>query len=170
MHFYSFVDEFIKIAGVGLDVHGYSSDPDKPPEKWLRSRGYSAAGGPDEIEEAKYEYSREARIKTPFDRQSSRGYKMHLHVLQGVGGDKFNRKALHEPSPFVYQLATDQVYADKPKTVNLNKRQLRTMLKDYQARRQTGNRDEEVVQDAFINKTKSLLSNRKLRFARVEFE
>lgn len=160
---------FGKVAGVGVDVHGYRRDPDKPTKKWLKSwesdMGFSAKEDP---EWAQGDFRQDMRLKTPFDRKSSQGYKMHLHVLQGLSAGPGDRKVIHKPSPFMDSLATDQAYRDKPQVVNLNRPQLRTLIKDYQSRRQAGVGED--AQDAFVGKVKSLLKNPKMRLARVEYE
>ena len=160
---------FGKVAGVGVDVHGYRRDPDKPTKKWLKSwesdMGFPAKEDP---EWAQGDFRQDMRLKTPFDRKSSQGYKMHLHVLQGLSAGPGDRKVIHKPSPFMDSLATDQAYRDKPHVVNLNRPQLRTLIKDYQSRRQAGVGEE--AQDAFVGKIKSLLKNPKMRLARVEYE
>lgn len=186
-----------KTAGVGVDIHGYYRKPENPKlekaEKEYNERFFREVGpqpewkqrglfksfikGPgleppkemkawrqkadawnakNPLPDDPFDYERDSRIKTPYDRDSSRGYKMHLGVLLD--------------SPFADSLATDKGYRDTPQVVNLNKGDIRKLIKDYQERRQVGNKDEELAQDAFVNKAKALLRNPKLRFARVEYE
>lgn len=170
--FYSFADEMVKIAGVGIDIHGYSSNPDKPPKKWIKAweDKEGPIRDPEDEKWMKADYADATRIKTPNDLASSRGSKMHLFVLQGLSPGSENRRVLHKPSKFMDELSTDLVYQKNTKSVNLRKPQIRALLKDYQSRRQSVDKEADEMQDAFVLKTKALLANPKLRVARVEYE
>lgn len=94
-------------------------------------------------------YSRDSRIKTPFDRMADAG-KVHSRVL--IGGD-------------ADQYTTDRAYGPN-RTRNLSKEDLGTLAEVYKKSR-TGEVPE--AEEAFLNKIKHLQGQKDLKFARLEY-
>ena len=160
----AFFDELEKIGGVGVDLYGYG--PGAP-------RGLCPKD-PDSVEALEWDERKQAaRIKTPFDKKTN--YKVNLLVLQNfqrTNDPKDVSRGWHaqgNPSPFMDKKSTDTAYSKTPKVVDLGRRDLRSLIKDYKAREIKG-QGMGKEQAAFIGKANALLKNKKLRFARVEYE
>lgn len=193
----SFFDELTKIAGVGVDIHGYHRTPENsalqkkesaqweqferqvgnaPMGKkpgWFRRVFVSSQRIPPKPEEEKawrakskqfwaknppvdaHEYALKSRIKTPFDRDSSQGYKLHSINLMNSG------EAL--------DMATDKVYGDKPTVKNLSRSQLKMLASKYESGRDSGYKHHKV-EKAFVKKINHLMKDKDMKFARLEWE
>ena len=153
-----------KTAGVGVDIYGYGAGA---------SRG-DCPKDPDSVEALEWYEKRDAsRLKTPFDKETN--YKVNLLVLQNFQrtGDKKDVfqgwHAQGKPSPFMDEKATDIAYSSKGKIVNLGRRDIRSLIKDYKAREIKG-QGLGKAQAAFLGKANALLRDKRLKFARVEYE
>jgi len=146
-----------KIAGVGLDIHGYRKDPFNPPKKLVDV--YEG-----DTSSARIDWQDNNRQKTKFDNESGRGYKLHLDNLLGVRWDKRDFSRFSQPSKFLDK-ATDEAYTDTPVSRNLSRNEVRDLIQDYSNR--SGNHPYEK---AFVNKAKELLKNRGVKFIRLEYE
>lgn len=156
-----FLDEFEKIAGVGVDIHGYRTDPGSPDAKDVLDQM-------DQLDRA-----RALRVKTPYDRASSLGYKLHMDTLRGQTWDNNANKwrGIGKPSSILTTKATDHAYSDKLVTRNLNRGDVRKLIKDYRANSaQIKNPDYRKVQSAFINKAGRLMKDKNVKVMRLEYE
>lgn len=143
-----------KLSGVGFDVHGYHTAPEK--------MGYDP--------EDYWEAMDAARVKTPHDQHSN--YKYNLTAAShGV------RKYKGDP---LFEHTTDQMYADENNKTDrrLSKSQFKNVLGAWKQRSEqylsSLPHDERPQQqryhDAFINKSEHLLASPKVKFIRMEFE
>lgn len=168
-------DELEKIAGVGIDIHGYTRDPDKPSKSFLRSLEKKTGYSPDEDPEwAKDVWRDQNTAKTPYDRDSSYGYKAHLNVLRGQS--PYDLKPVTAESGIWKSKATDQAYSSKPKVHNLSRRDVRKLVSEYRSNSgavAVPERDRAMytkVNKAFINKAQSLLRDKHVKVMRLEYE
>ncbi len=104
------------------------------------------------------------RRKTPFDEESSRGYKLHSIIGVESGLD---------------DLTTDEVYSRNPTRRSLSKKQLRDVMDKYEKglsfRLSTHEdpetrRAEQQAGQAFLNKAKHLLKDKDTKVVRLEYE
>lgn len=135
-----------KTAGVGWDLHGYKKDPKDHP-----------AGKTDDDLEDSWDRRDAARIKTPFDRLSSLGYKVH-----------------HQEAQPVYKHTTDFAYSATPKEVRMSRPQLRSFLNEYatavSSPKAKISPEERKTTQALIDKGNFLLKQKNFLFARAEYE
>jgi len=109
----------------------------------------------------KYDYVRDSRVKTPFDRSTN--YKLNLN-------------AIVNSAPQILDQTTDFSYSGKPMESRLSKTQLRGILKTYADSGEQyakAHPDDPHVRPgltAFQGKAKALLKDPKVKFVRLEWE
>ena len=101
-----------------------------------------------------WEARQASQVKTPYDRESSRWYKLHGRMMG------------------LQDMVTDYAYASKPINRPISKKELPGVIAKYKKELAAGSHAPEARKggQAFINKATALLKNPKVKFVRLEME
>lgn len=187
-----FFDELAKIAGVGVDIHGYWRDPSSPEGQELAAQQEARAAVPHPEYRKPGFFGKLIGRQGGFDPKELYTYKQRLaEIGDGSPGMTDRAHAFSRSSriktPFdaassrgykihdlnlmaskpALGMATDEVYSAKPIVQNLNRDQLRQLASAYEKAKSGKHTAEEK---AFVDKINHLLKDKRLQFGRLEYE